>query len=60
LFFTIQKFDILVYSISGCCCSCVPALSIVAVGFDAEAFWCQLLGLTYFVQPNGCIRLGAV
>jgi hypothetical protein len=44
---------------SGCCYSCVPALS-VAIDFDAETFWCQLLGLTYSVKPNGCIHLGAV
>jgi hypothetical protein len=60
LFFTIQKFDILVYSMSDGCCSCVPALSVVAVDFDAEAIWCQLFGLTYFNKPNGCIHLGAV
>jgi hypothetical protein len=23
----------------------------------AEVFWCQLLGFTYFVKSNGCIRL---
>lgn len=60
LFFTVQKFDILVYSMSGDCYSCVPALSVVAVDFDAEGIWRQLLGLIYFVKPNGCIHLGAV
>jgi len=59
LFFTIQKFNFLVYSISDCCCSCVPALSVVAIDVEAEAFWCQLLGLAYFVKPSDCICLGA-
>jgi len=45
---------------SGDCYSCVPALSVVAVDFDAEGIWRQLLGLIYFVKPNGCIHLGAV
>jgi hypothetical protein len=52
LFFTIQKFDFLVYSISGCCYSDVPALSVISVEFDAVVFWRQLLGFTYFVEPN--------
>jgi hypothetical protein len=60
LFFTIQKFDILVYSMSDDCCSYVPALSVVAADFDAEGIWRQLLGIIYFVKPNGCICLGAV
>jgi len=56
LFFTIQKFDFLVYSQSGCCYSGVPVLSVISVDFDTEVFWRQLLGFTYFVKPKGCIR----
>ena len=55
-FFSIQKFDFLVYSISDCCCSGVPVLPVISVYFDAEVFWRQLLGFAYFVKPNGCIR----
>ena len=27
----------------------------ISVDFDAEVFWRQLLGFTYFVKTNGCI-----
>jgi hypothetical protein len=30
--------------------------SVISVDFDAEVFWHQLHGFTYFVKPNGCIR----
>jgi hypothetical protein len=56
LFFTVQN-DVLVYSVSNCCCSGVLAWSIVSIDFDAEVFQHQLFGFTYFVKPNGCIRL---
>jgi hypothetical protein len=28
----------------------------ISFDFDAEVLWRQLLGFTYFVKPNGCIR----
>ena len=37
----------------------VPKLrkaSITSVDFDADVFWRQLLGFTYFIKPNGCTR----
>jgi len=40
----------------GCCCSGIPVLPTVCFDFDAAVFWCQLLGFTYFVIPNGYIR----
>jgi len=46
----------LVYSISVCYYSGVPVLSVIYVDFDAEVFWRQFLGFTYFVKPNWSIR----
>ena len=31
-------------------------LSVISVDFDAEVFWHQLLGFTYFAKPNGCVH----
>jgi len=58
LFFSIQKFDFFVYSVSGCCYSCVPALSVVAIDFDAEVFWCHLLSLTYLLNQMPALDWG--
>jgi len=52
LFFTIKKIDILVYSISGCCSSDFPVLSVISVDFDAEVFWRQLLGFYIFCSTK--------
>ena len=29
--------------------------SVISIDFDAEVFWRHLLGIKYFVKPNGCI-----
>jgi hypothetical protein len=55
--FTIRKFNLLVYSKSNCCCSATLTLLIISVDFDVDLFRRLLFSFTYFVEPNGCVRL---
>jgi hypothetical protein len=46
-----------IYSKSDCRCFGVLALLIVCVDSDADVLWLQLFCFTYFVEPDGRIRL---
>ena len=43
LFLQYNNFDFFVYSVSGCCCSVVPALCVISVQFDAVGALQQLV-----------------